>query len=131
MNFDLLLNTIQQTHTVFQQNAVKAVNVSLTLRNWLIGYYIVEFEQNGEDRAKYGDSLLFKLSEKCKEIKGLDERSFRNFRLFYILYPQIKGIIPQNIIPFPIRGSVTAELEKDSKQILGTVTHFKLLKNNM
>jgi hypothetical protein len=61
MNFDLLLNTIQQTHTVFQQNAFKAVNMSLTLRNWLIGYYIVEFEQNGEDRAKYGESLLFKL----------------------------------------------------------------------
>ena len=58
MNFDLLLNTIQQTHTVFQQNAVKAVNMSLTLRNWLIGYYIVEFEQNGEDRAIYGDKLI-------------------------------------------------------------------------
>jgi hypothetical protein len=69
MNFDLLLNTIQQTHTVFQQNAVKAVNVSLTIRNWLIGYYIVEFEQNGEDRAKYGESLLFKLSENAKKLK--------------------------------------------------------------
>ena len=122
MNFDLLLNTIQQTHTVFQQNAVKAVNMSLTIRNWLIGYYIVEFEQNGEDRAKYGESLLFKLSEKCKEIKGLDERSFRNFRMFYTLYPQIKSIIPQNKIPFPIRMSVTTELEKDSKQILGTMS---------
>jgi len=30
----------------------------LTIRNWLIGYYIVEFEQNGKDRAEYGISLL-------------------------------------------------------------------------
>jgi predicted nuclease of restriction endonuclease-like (RecB) superfamily len=122
MNFDLLLNTIQQTHSVFQQNAVKAVNVSLTLRNWLIGYYIVEFEQEGEDRAKYGENLLFKLSEKCKDIKGLDERSFRNFRMFYALYPQVVEIIPQNIIPIPIRGSLTSELQNDKNSIQGLLT---------
>lgn len=52
----------------------------------------------------------------------MDERSFRNFRMFYTLYPQIKSIIPQNKIPFPIRMSVTTELEKDSKQIFGTVS---------
>lgn len=122
MNFDLLLNTIQQTHSVFQQNAVKAVNVSLTLRNWLIGYYIVEFEQNGEDRAKYGSKLLFSLAEKCATIKGLDERSFRNFRLFYTLYPQIQEIIPQNKIPVPIRGSVTSEFENKENVIRGSLT---------
>lgn len=117
MNFDLLLNTIQQTHSVFQQNAVKAVNVSLTIRNWLIGYYIVEFEQGGEDLARYGENLLLKLSEKCKNIKGLDERSFRNFRVFYSLYPQIEAVIPQNIIPIPIRGSLTTELQSSRFQI--------------
>jgi predicted nuclease of restriction endonuclease-like (RecB) superfamily len=122
MNFDLLLKTIQQTHSVFQQNAVKAVNVSLTLRNWLIGYYIVEFEQNGEDRAKYGSKLLFSLAEKCATIKGLDERSFRNFRLFYTLYPQIQEIIPQNKIPVPIRGSVTSEFENKENVIRGSLT---------
>lgn len=122
MNFDLLLNTIQQTHSVFQQNAVKAVNVSLTIRNWLIGYYIVEFEQGGEDRARYGENLLLKLSEKCKNIKGLDERSFRNFRVFYSLYPQIEAVIPQNIIPIPIRGSLTTELQKNETSIRGSLT---------
>lgn len=61
MKFDLLVNTVAQTHNGFKQNAIKAVNVALTLRNWIIGYYIVEFEQNGEDRAKYGDKL-FKIS---------------------------------------------------------------------
>ena len=54
MNFELLINNVQNAHQSTQQSAVKAVNVYLTVRNWLIGYYIVEFEQNGEDRAQYG-----------------------------------------------------------------------------
>lgn len=113
MNFEILLNTIQKTHSVFQQNAVKAVNTYLTMRNWLMGYYIVEFQQNGEDRAKYGESLLMKIAEKCKEIRGLEERSLRNFRSLYFLYPQMEGVISKNMLPIPIRGSMIPELTKN------------------
>ena len=52
----------------------KAVNQSLTVRNWLIGLYIVEFEQRGEDRAKYGERLLTDLSA-SDGVKGLSERT--------------------------------------------------------
>ena len=45
-----------------------------------MGCYIVEFEQNGEDRAAYGEQLLKKL-EKQLNTKGLNERRFREFRL--------------------------------------------------
>ncbi|MBK6834035.1 MAG: hypothetical protein IPG89_07095 [Bacteroidetes bacterium] len=45
MNFDLLVNTIQQTHSTLQQSALKSVSKHLTIRNWLVGFYIVEFEQ--------------------------------------------------------------------------------------
>ena len=125
MNFDLLLNTIQQTHTVFQQNAVKAVNVSLTLRNWLIGYYIVEFEQNGEDRAKYGDKLIPNL------VSGLNSKSlsFRNlnlYRQFYLLYPQIVQTLSaqleqlQHNSNFPIMQSVSAQLENQETVVIKT-----------
>ena len=58
MNFKDLRQGIQTLSNSFRQNAVAAVNIHLTVRNWLIGYYIVEFEQNGEDRAKYGTELL-------------------------------------------------------------------------
>jgi hypothetical protein len=58
MKFELLVDNIQQTHQYFQEQASKAINIGLTLRNWLIGYYIVEFELNGEERAKYGQKLL-------------------------------------------------------------------------
>lgn len=42
-----------------------------TMRNWLIGYYIVEFEQHGKDRAEYGSQLLKKIggTGKSKGIK--------------------------------------------------------------
>jgi hypothetical protein len=56
-DFDLLTNTILETHTSLQQSAVKAVNMHLTVRNWLIGFYIVEHDglpmrQHGGDSAK-------------------------------------------------------------------------------
>ena len=72
-NFINRVSTIQQLHKQLQQSAVNAVNQMLTIRNWLIGYYIVEFEQNGKDRAKYGISLLKSIAENLNHIKGLDE----------------------------------------------------------
>jgi predicted nuclease of restriction endonuclease-like (RecB) superfamily len=111
LNFNSLVSLVEQTHVHFQQQAVKAVNVSLTIRNWLVGYYIVEFEQKGEDRAEYGSKLLSKLAESSKHIKGFDERSFRNFRLFYKQYPQIHNYILSHFPNLSIWGSATAELD--------------------
>lgn len=88
MKFDKLTNVILQTHLSFQQQAVKAINSTLTLRNWMIGYYIVAFEQHGEERAKYGESLLDKLSDSIN-VAGLGARSLKLFRQFYLVYPQI------------------------------------------
>ena len=62
-----------------------------TLRNWLIGCYIVEYEQKGSDRAKYGDRLLKRLEESVNT-KGLNLTLFKNSRRFFLLYPQI-GIL--------------------------------------
>lgn len=66
------------------------------MRNWLIGYYIIEFEQHGKDRAEYGARLLKKLEARVNR-KGLTETLFKNSRKFYRLYPQmvenITGVI--------------------------------------
>ena len=88
MNYSALLNTIQQTHTALQKQAISAINRTLTLRNWLIGYYIVEFEQKGEDRAAYGERLLQTLAENL-HVPGLSFRNLKLFRQFYQVYPQI------------------------------------------
>ena len=115
LNFGSLVSVIEQTHQHFQQQAVKAVNVSLTVRNWLVGYYIVTFKQKGEDRAAYGSKLLSNLAESSKNIKGFDERSFRNFRMFYKLYPYLQTYIAKNLSAMPIGGSLTTELSLSSE----------------
>ncbi|MFV0470599.1 MAG: PDDEXK nuclease domain-containing protein [Paludibacteraceae bacterium] len=94
MNFEKLAFRIQQTNDFLQQNAVKAVNRNITLRNWLIGFYIVEFEQKGNDRAQYGNRLIAELSKTVK-IKGLSETNLKLCRQFYNTYPQILGSITQ------------------------------------
>ena len=64
MDFTTLLQQLNQTHTFMQSRAVSMVNQSHTLRNWLYGFYIVGYEQNGQDYAEYGPlsiDLIFSL----------------------------------------------------------------------
>ncbi|WP_291096869.1 MULTISPECIES: PDDEXK nuclease domain-containing protein [unclassified Flavobacterium] len=147
INFDTLAQSIQQTHTVLQQESVKAINISLTVRNWLIGFYIIEFEQNGKDRATYGNKLLANLS-KTIAIKGLTSPELSRCRQFYTTYPFYSDIIHQkythliaeNILRLPtaklenqenrILGLVTQEFQNDDKNILGLPTP-KFHNNNL
>ena len=118
-NFNQLISNIESVHGQLQSSAAHAVNQSLTIRNWLIGYYIYEFEQKGEDRAKYGDALLKTLSEKLDHIKGTDERSLRRFRQFYLSYPQIHTTLKDLWLSKSIRGSLSPVLK--DQQIRGTL----------
>jgi len=43
LTFEGLVAAIGQAHVVLAQQATKAVNISLTLRNWSIGFYIAAF----------------------------------------------------------------------------------------
>jgi predicted nuclease of restriction endonuclease-like (RecB) superfamily len=86
MDFESLVGRINLIQGALQAQAAHAVNLSLTARNWLVGYYIVEFEQHGEDRAKYGEKLINKLSERINR-KGFEPRRLREYRQLYIVYP--------------------------------------------
>ncbi|MCE5212538.1 MAG: PDDEXK nuclease domain-containing protein [Deltaproteobacteria bacterium] len=122
MDFKSLVKLINEAHNTLQQQASKAVNISLTLRNWLIGFYIVEFEQHGKDRAKYGVDLLGKLAASIS-IKGLTSPELSRCRQFYKIYPHILGaltqesknnfiqILSENMLPKRILGTVSQELE--------------------
>ena len=87
-SFNDLTSIIQTTHDAAQSSAVKAINRMQTMRNWLIGYYIVEYEQHGKDRAEYGTQLLKKLEERVNR-KGMTRNTFQSARNFYHMYPQI------------------------------------------
>ena len=92
LNFDSLVAAIERTHSALAEQASKAVNISLTLRNWMIGYYIQEYEQSGTDRAAYGERLLESLAERLQSggLKRVEARELRRFRQFYLAYPQIR-----------------------------------------
>jgi predicted nuclease of restriction endonuclease-like (RecB) superfamily len=91
LDFSHLAKTISQVDTALRGAAAASVNRMLTMRNWLIGMYIVEYEQNGSDRAKYGEALLRSLVERLKSegIKGMSFTNLNLFRQFYRTYPQI------------------------------------------
>ena len=91
MNFNQLIKNLSDTHDIFQIRAFHSVNVNLSLRNWFFGMYIVEYEQNGKDRANYGDALIKEIAKnfKSNKIKGLSFTNLNIFRQFYIQYPQI------------------------------------------
>ncbi|WP_229210836.1 DUF1016 N-terminal domain-containing protein [Dyadobacter jiangsuensis] len=74
--------------TRLQHSASKAINRYLTIRNWLIDFHIVEFEQNGEYSARYGQRLVEEMA-KALDAVGLSVRSLKLLRQFYFTYPQI------------------------------------------
>jgi len=130
-NFDELIDNVYQTHCLLQQTAQKTVNHFLVIKNWMTGFYIVEYEQKGEDRAKYGERLIDEMSKKLrsKGLKGYSPMSLRNCRAFYKTYPQIQQTVSvelQNIgiegrkkLPFgelPIRQTVSVELQTTENQ---------------
>lgn len=141
MDFKKLVIRIQQTNDLLQQSVVKAVNTHLTLRNWLTGFYIIEFEQNGSDRAEYGAKLLKNIAKNIR-VKGLTAPELSRCRQFYKAYPQIFGLITQefeNVFPADflpqnceksILGSATQELQSEGLKHISTIfknisyTHF-------
>ncbi len=127
MDFESLVGQINQVQEVLQAQAAHAINLTLTARNWLVGYYIVEFEQHGEDRAKYGDNLLKNLAKRLNR-RGFGERRLYEFRLLYMIYPQIGQLIAdyiaknnqQDILRLPTAKLQIDENHEDEKLRLPT-----------
>ncbi len=90
--FSHLIELFQNTQTNMQGQAVRAVDTALVIRNWLFGYYIVEFENAGADRSEiYGKELLKKLSNSLSKSlgKGFSKRSLEQYKKFYLSYKKI------------------------------------------
>ncbi len=118
-DFDSLVSSIVHIHQQTQDFATKAVNVALTLRNWLIGCRIVEFEQEGKDRAAYGENLMASLSKRLGThgLPQVTPRELRRYRQLYQTYPQIWQSVTAKLLSdigfstmsSSIRQSVTAK----------------------
>ncbi|MDO8803929.1 MAG: PDDEXK nuclease domain-containing protein [Elusimicrobiota bacterium] len=85
-NFHALVALCRRTHDELRGRAIRSVDIAMVVRNWLLGWYIVEYEQTGSDRAQYGSRLVERLAAKL-QIKGSSSTNLRKFRQFYREYP--------------------------------------------
>jgi predicted nuclease of restriction endonuclease-like (RecB) superfamily len=99
-----LIKTIEILHTEARyiiesgrKAAYHAVNTSMVKTYWEIGQLIVEEEQQGEERAKYGKFLIRELSKRLtlEFGKGYDERNLFYMKQFYITYPIVNALRSQ------------------------------------
>lgn len=121
-NFDRMVTSIEKLHDSTLRASVVSVNRMLTLRNWLIGWYIVEYEQNGRDRAKYGMNLIARLAQRLRARQGFSERNLQLFREFYRGYPQIAQAVTAQLpalgIKVVISQKASAKLQpSDNKKV--------------
>ncbi|HUZ60654.1 MAG TPA: PDDEXK nuclease domain-containing protein [Hanamia sp.] len=105
-SLEILSKAIEETNQFFINRIQKQVNVAMTMRNWIIGCHIIEYEQSGKDRAKYGNKVLETLAIRLKKkgIKGLAETNLKLFRQFYNTYPQIRQTASDELNPFDLQS---------------------------
>ena len=136
MTFEFLVASIRQVDEHMAAQAGKAVNISLTLRNWLIGLHIAEYELRGADRADYGDRLLLDLAKRLtdQEVSNCSRRQLYRYLRFYRLYPQIVGTLsPQLKKLLPARsggfnkvGTVSAQLHVSPERLLQQLSYSQI-----
>ena len=91
----MLVDTIGVTIESARQKAIRAVNNELLRANWEIGKNIVEFEQNGNEKAEYGSALLTNLAKdlKARFGKGFSKSNIYLMRQFYLKYQIFQSVI--------------------------------------
>ena len=112
---------IESINSYFSDYANRQVNYAYTLRNWLIGMYLFEFEQKGLERAEYGESLYRNIAKSLKEkkVKGMSFTSLHTFKKFFQVYPTIVQLLPEQLLSsnnhsFGIVQSLTEQFTKDN-----------------
>jgi len=136
-DFNSLVSSIQEVHNHLSEQAGKAVNISLTVRNWLIGCYIAEYELCGEDRAVYGEKLLPELAKRltAAQISNCNRRQLYDYLRFYRVYPQIVWTVSaqlQTLIPEGVSReetkvpTVSAQSLVPAEKLLNNLSYSKL-----
>ncbi len=124
LTFNLLVGSIRQIHEQLASQAGRAVNIRLTLRNWLIGAYISEYELRGADRATYGDSLLTELAKRLTDLRisNSNRRQLYRYLRFYRLYPEIVGTLSTQLQEQLPGGLLSGQPESHAAEKVGTAS---------
>lgn len=98
-----------------RRQAYRTANQLLVVRNWLIGWCIVEQEQAGKGRAEYGKQVLELASRTLSEEfgKGFGLTSIKNMRTFYLMFSNLQigqALLDQfKVVQAPIRQATLDE----------------------
>ncbi len=89
--FDSLVDGLARLQARAREAAVRSVDEILTLRNWLIGAWLVAYEQEGADRARCGEGLIDALaaSFKARGVDGLGRSNLKNYRHSALTWPTL------------------------------------------
>lgn len=121
MEFEQLLILFKETHQELQKRAARSVDITLVIRNWLFGWYIVEFEQGEATRAElYGKKLIDRLSAELKAagLKGASPTSLKQCRAFYTAYSEIRQALPDQSLN---EGETRQALTDQSRSSISSV----------
>ncbi|MBE0643402.1 MAG: DUF1016 family protein [Bacteroidetes bacterium] len=112
ISFEKLVGAIKLAHEELAAQAGRAVNMSLTLRNWFIGCYIAEYELRGSDRAQYGAKLLADLAKRLTKlaVSNSNRRQLYRYLRLYRLYPEIVGTLPAQLKTLLPAGTKALEI---------------------
>lgn len=103
-----------------REQVAQTANTILVQTYWLIGRHIVEFEQNGQDKAEYGSDLLNRLSKDLTKIhgKGFSRTNIALFRQFYLKFQIVQTVSGQFAIPvFTLSWSHYVEIIKEDNPL--------------
>jgi len=136
LTFTGLVQSIHQFHQELAAQAGRVVNISLTLRNWMIGLYIAEFELKGADRANYGDKLLPELAGQLTKLKvsNCNRRQLYRYLRFYRLYleivgtlsPQLKSYLPPLFLSAGKVGTPSPQLQAKAEKLIHLLSYSHL-----
>ena len=87
--YQVVFGDVSKIVDAARDSATRSVNAAMTAAYWLIGHRIVEFEQSGEEQARYGTALMERLAADLTQRfgRGFSRQNIQYMRLFYVSYP--------------------------------------------
>jgi predicted nuclease of restriction endonuclease-like (RecB) superfamily len=91
--YDAILSGMVELLESARRAAARAVNAVMTATYWEMGRRVIEYEQGGSERARYGAGMLRRLSDDLTRRfgRGFSLTNLKQFRKFFLLYGDIEG----------------------------------------
>ena len=141
---EALYERISQIIEAARTHVSRTVNTAMVHAYWLIGREIVEVEQQGKERAEYGESLVKRLAARLTERfgKGFTASNVKRMRQLYSAFPHgscipeelggpPKGAAVRRLPPQAGKGAALRHLEVENTLKILTETSISSLRSGL